>query len=267
MSDFAASTVRIRAVMQRHMVVLRRSPHRWFEISFWPAMDVVLWGSLGVFVAKQASRSQASTPYLLAGITMFWIFTQAQFAIALGVNEETWTRNILNVLTTPISELEYFAGIALFGLLKLALCIGTLTIATATLFNFDISQVGWSAVPVALLLVVNGWALGLIGVGLVLRFGQSAEILIWGVNYAVLSFSGVFFPSSALPKGIEIVSRQLPTTKLFATVRQQLDGSHFSWSSLGFAAMGSVLFLLLAGAFSFRLLGVFRRRGFVTRYS
>jgi ABC-2 type transport system permease protein len=263
----AVSAVRIRAVMHRHLVVLLRSPHRWFEISFWPVMDVLLWGSLGVFVAKQAASSRATSPYLLAGITMFWVFTQAQFSIALGVNEETWTRNILNVLTTPISELEYFAGIAVFGLVKLMLCIGTLSIATAALFGFDLSSVGWPALPVALLLVINGWALGLIGVGLVLRFGQSAEILIWGVNYAVLSFSGVFFPSSALPKGIEVVARQLPTTQLFAAIRLQLDGGGFSWSTLAVSAVGSLLSLVLAAAFCFRLLRVFRRRGFVTRYS
>lgn len=262
-----ASAVRVRAVMHRHLVVLRRSPHRWFEISFWPVMDVVLWGSLGVFVARTSSSSRASTPYLLAGITMFWVFTQAQFSIALGVNEETWTRNILNVLTTPISELEYFAGIALFGLLKLALCIATLTAATATLFDFDASRLGWPVIPLGLLLVVNGWALGLIGVGLVLRFGQSAEILIWGVNYAVLSFSGVFFPASALPHGIEVLSRQLPTTKLFDAVRGQLDGTGLSWSSVAAAAGGSLMFFLLSALFSFRLLKVFRRRGYVTRYS
>jgi len=266
-SNLAVTGTRIRAVMHRHMVVLRRSPHRWFEISFWPAMDVLLWGSLGVFVAKQAAASRAGTPYLLAGITMFWVFTQAQFSIALGVNEETWTRNILNVLTTPISELEYFAGIALFGLLKLALCVTTLTAVTAALFDFNLSRLGWPAVPIALLLMVNGWALGLIGVGLVLRFGQSAEILIWGVNYAVLSFSGVFFPASALPKGIEVVSRQLPTTKLFDAVRRQLDGTGFSWSSVGIAAIGSFVFLFLSATFAFALLRVFRRRGFVTRYS
>jgi ABC-2 type transport system permease protein len=261
------SIVRIRAVMVRHWIVLRRSPHRWFEISFWPFMDVLLWGSLGVFVAKQSADSRASTPYLLAGITLFWTFTQAQFSIALGMNEETWTRNILNVLTTPIRDAEYVIGIALFGLLKLALCIGTLTVATIVLFDFDLSVVGWSVLPIALLLIVNGWALGLIAVGLVLRFGQSAEILIWGLNYVLLAMSGVFFPAASLPRGFHVVADVLPTTKLFAAVRTLVDGQPTPWSTIGWATLATAVFFALTVAFAAKLLAVFRERGFVTRYS
>jgi ABC-2 type transport system permease protein len=265
--NLSSSLVRIRAVMHRHWLVLRRSPHRWFEISFWPFMDVVLWGSLGVFVAKQSPDSRASTPYLLAGITLFWVFTQAQFSIALGLNEETWTRNILNVLTTPIRDVEYIIGVAAFGLLKLVLCVVTLTAATMVLFGFDLSEVGWSVVPIMVLLVVNGWALGLIAVGLVLRFGQSAEILIWGLNYVLLALSGVFFPAASLPRGLRLLSNVLPTTNLFAALRALVDGRAMPWSTLGWALLASVVFISLSTAFAAKLLAVFRSRGFVTRYS
>lgn len=259
--------VRVVAVMRRHWIVLQRAPHRWFEISFWPVMDVLLWGALGVYVTKQNAESGASTSYLLAGITLFWTFTQAQFSIALGVNEETWTRNILNVFTTPIKEIEYIVGIALFGLLKLFLCLLTLSVATAVFFGWTLTDVGWSSVPIIALLVMNGWSLGLVAVGLVLRFGQSAEILIWGLNYMLLAFSGVFFPSSAMPNGVRQISSILPTTRIFAAMRSSLDGGGVSWSSLGGAALASVVLLAIATLFATRLLAVFRSRGFVTRYS
>jgi ABC-2 type transport system permease protein len=259
---------RVGAVMHRHWIVLRRSPHRWFEISFWPLMDVLLWGSLGAYIATTSARTDgAQSKQLLAGITLFWILTQAQFAIALGVNEETWTRNILNVLTTPVTELEYLVGIAVFGMLKLALCLGALTIATSFFFGFSLASVGWSVIPIIVLLIVNGWAFGLFGVGLVLRFGQSAEILIWGVNYALLAFSGVFFPTASMPKGIGVVARQLPTSRLFAALRSAVDGNPPTLLALLGAAIGSMIFLAIALGIASRLLNVFRRRGFVTRYS
>jgi ABC-2 type transport system permease protein len=261
------SFTRIRAVVMRHWIVLRRSPHRWFEISFWPVMDVLLWGSLGTFVAKQSPNSRATTPYLLAGIVMFWTFTQAQFSIALGVNEETWTRNILNVLTTPVREVEYILGIALFGALKLVLCISTLTVATSAFFGSNLSSVGWSVIPIAALLIINGWALAMLLVGLVLRFGQSAEILIWGLNYIFMAFSGVFFPADSLPAGIPSVAQYLPMTKAFAALRAVLDGKSLPWGTLAGSLAGSLVFLCAAIAFASWLLSVFRKRGFVTRYS
>jgi ABC-2 type transport system permease protein len=261
------SAIRIRAVMRRHWIVLRRAPHRWFEISFWPVMDVLLWGSLGAFVSQETPDSRAATPYLLAGIVLFWTFTQAQFSIALGVNEETWTRNILNVLTTPVREFEYVVAIALFGLLKLVLCLATLTLSTIVFFGFDLSSVGWSVIPIMVLLVINGWALAMIVVGLVLRFGQSAEILIWGLNYVLMALSGVFFPADALPDGLRVAAAQLPMTKAFAALRTVLDGRPLPWDTLGASLIGSVVFLAGALAFATWLLHVFRRRGFVTRYS
>lgn len=46
---------RVTAVSRRHAYVLMRSPHRWFDVFIWPVVDVLLWGSLGVFIADQSS--------------------------------------------------------------------------------------------------------------------------------------------------------------------------------------------------------------------
>ena len=99
----------MRTVVRRHGYVLFRSPHRWFDIAFWPVFDVLLFGSLGAFVAQENDASRAATPYLLAGIMLFHVLFQSQIAVATGFMEETWTRNILNVMTTPLREVEYVA--------------------------------------------------------------------------------------------------------------------------------------------------------------
>src|SRR5258708_39402114 len=94
---------RVRVVVRRHAYVLWRAPHRWFDIAFWPLMDVILWGSLGTYVARTSSaNSGAGTTYLLAGIMLFHILFQSQIAVGTGFLEETWSRNLLNVLTTPV---------------------------------------------------------------------------------------------------------------------------------------------------------------------
>ena len=63
------------------------------------------------------------------------------------------------------------------------------------------------------------------------------------------------------------MARILPTTKAFAALRKVLDGGDIPWSTLAGALAGSVVFFLLAAMASTWLLSVFRRRGFVTRYS
>ena len=258
---------RIAVVVRRHWLVLWRSPHRWFEVGFWPLMDVILWGSLGVFVARQDTASRAGTAYLLAGIVLFHVLFQVQITATTGVMEETWTRNLLNVLTTPVTELEYVVAVGVFGLLMALLAMAALTVTTIVLFGFDLSQVGWAVIPVAWILVLNGWALALLVIGLILRFGQSAEILTWGLNYVVMALSGVFFPVDALPPVLRSIASVLPTTWAFSALRRALDGLPFSWVGFGVAFLTSLLLIALSGLLATHLLKVFRQRGFVTRYS
>lgn len=261
------SWLRIRTVVVRHWYVLWRAPQRWFEIAFWPLMDVVLWGSLGLFVARSDPSSQAGVPYLLAGLVMFWVVVQVQFTSATGLMEETWTRNLLNVLTTPVTELEYVLGLAVLAMGKVALCMLSLTFATTVMFGFDLTQVGWAVIPIGFLLAMNGFAMGFVVMGLVIRFGQSAEILLYAVNYVVMAVSGVFFPVDALPGVLQPIARILPTTQAFAALRTVLDGEPLPGDRMLAAAVGSVVVVALGLAFVLWMLRIFRNRGLVTRYS
>src|SRR5262245_27662418 len=120
------SWLRVKTVVRRHAYVLWRSPNRWFDIGFWPVMDVLLWGSLGTYVASQSEASKSGAPYLIAGIVMFHVLFQTQIALNTGFMEETWSRNLLNVMVTPVKEIEYIAGVGLFGFVKLLLALVTL---------------------------------------------------------------------------------------------------------------------------------------------
>ncbi len=63
------------------------------------------------------------------------------------------------------------------------------------------------------------------------------------------------------------IARMLPTTHLFDAARQLLDGGAMPWGQLAWALLGCVIVALLGLLYITRMLGVFRRRGFVTRFS
>ena len=63
-------------------------------------MDIILWGSLGAYVAQQDESSRAAAPFLIGGILVFHILFQSQIAVATGFMEETWSRNVLNLVPT-----------------------------------------------------------------------------------------------------------------------------------------------------------------------
>jgi ABC-2 type transport system permease protein len=258
---------RIRTVIRRHVFVLWRAPHRWFDIAFWPLMDVILWGSLGAYVASQNPDGGATTPFLVAGILMFHVLFQSQIAVATGFMEETWSRNLLNVLTTPVTELEYVAGTAIFGLAKVALALTTVSVTAFVAFGFQLDQIGWAMVPIAAVLVIVGWGVGVANIGLVLRFGQGAEILTWGTNFILMALSGVFNPVDALPDALQPVANVLPSTHAFEALRTVLAGDPLPMDEIVAGLVGGVVFVAAGFAFSWWMLRIFRRQGFVTRFS
>lgn len=267
-SGRAASWLRIKAIARRHYYVLLRSPHRFFDVSIWPIVDVLLWGSLGVFVSQQTGEAeQAGVTYLLGGILLFHVVYQSQIANSTGFLEEIWSRNLLNLMTTPIKEWEYATGVALFGLAKVAVGIGVVLLTAIGFYSFDLFEGGWGLLPIGIVLLIAGWAISLFVIGLVLRFGQSAEVLAWGIMFVIMPLSGIFYPVEALPTVLQPIAYVLPTTHAFAAARALFAGDPLPWDELAYAAVGCVVVALAGLWFVVAMLKTFRSRGYVTRHS
>jgi ABC-2 type transport system permease protein len=259
---------RIKAIARRHYYVMLRSPHRLFDVTVWPLVDAILFGSIGAFVARgQGSGGDVAFGYMLGGIVLWHVIYQSQIALSTGFMEETWSRNLLNLMVTPLKEIEYVAGVALFGLVKLALGVGLVALAALVFYSFDITDLGFGLIPLVALLLVVGWVIALFVVGIVLRFGSGAEALIWGILFAVMPLSGVFYPAEALPGFLQPLAQALPTTHIFAAMRGLLDGRSLDWTEVGIATLGTFILTLAAIAFLTKMLELFRTRGYISRYS
>ena len=260
--------LRVRAIARRHWYVMLRSPHRLFDVTIWPLVDVLLFGSLGTFVAYgHVSSGQRAAAYLLSGILLWHVVYQSQIALATGMMEETWSRNMLNLLVTPLREVEYVAGVALFGMVKLFIGVTVVALTAFGFFAFNVGRFGWGVIPVAAILLAVGWVIALFVIGLVLRFGSGAEALAWGILFVVMPLSGVFYPVKALPAMLRPISLALPTTHAFAAGRALVDHHPLPWSQLGIATVGTVAAALVALAFVTYMLSLFRRRGYISRYT
>ena len=255
------------AIARRHAYVLKRSPHRLFDVTVWPLVDVLLFGSLGVFVSRHSGAGTIAFAYLLSGIVLWHVVYQSQIALSTGLLEETWSRNLLNLMVTPMSELQYVLGVMLFGMVKLVIGVGVAAVTAFGFYEFNATNLGWQIVPVVAVLLAVGWVIALFVIGIVLRFGSGAEALAWGILFIVMPLSGIFYPVKALPALLRPIAIALPTTHAFAAGRALLQHHGLPWSQLGIAAASTAGLLAAALTFAVAMLGLFRKRGYVTRYS
>src|SRR3954452_13200534 len=89
----ALTWLRLRAVARRHAYVLLRSPHRLFDVTLWPLVDVLLFGALANYVGGgHATGGGQAAGYLIAGIVLWHVVHQPQISVSPGLLEETWSR-------------------------------------------------------------------------------------------------------------------------------------------------------------------------------
>jgi ABC-2 type transport system permease protein len=122
-------------------------------------------------------------------------------------------------------------------------------------------------VPIVAVLLLVSWAISLLVIGLVLRFGAGAEALAWGVMFVLMPLSGVFNPVESLPALLQPIAQLMPTTHAFEALRGLVDGRGLDWGEVGLAAAGSFVMLALSLWYLTGMLRRFRQRGYITRYT
>jgi len=259
---------RIIAVAVRHAHVIRRSPHRIFDIAVWPVVDSILYGSIAMYMRETTGsvRSARIALLIVSGIIMWHVVYQAQIAVSTSFFEESYSRQLPSLFATPLRPIEWVLGAALQGMFKVVTGVTAVAVAVALLYRFDIVNAGPGIVPVMALLLLTGWALAVLVVGLVLFLGSGSEALTWGLLFVILPLSGALYPVSALPAAVRPLSAVLPTTHTFNAARTVAMGAATPWGQIGIAAMGTAALMAAALAFAATALRAFRRRGFVSRY-
>jgi ABC-2 type transport system permease protein len=266
LTGYPASLRRVVAVAGRHIHVTLRNPPRLFDMVVWPVVDTVLYGSIALYMQRSPTGSARTALTVVAGIVMWHVVYQAQIAVSAGFNEETWSRQLPSLLTTPLRPMEWLLGTALQGMVKVTVGVTAVTAAAVSIYNLDLTRIGPGIVPVLALLLFNGWALAIVVIGLVLYFGAAAEALVWGLLFVVLPLSGALYPTSVLPAVLRPVSAVLPPRYTFDAARSVMTGGPTPWGQIGEATLATVLFAAIALTFTAAMLRTFQRRGFISRY-
>jgi ABC-2 type transport system permease protein len=267
-SGGSASWHRITTISWRHAVVLLRSPHRYFDVALWPAVDTLLFGAIGAFFARNSDVAGATAlRYLLIGVVLWHVVYQAQISLSTGFMEETWSRNVLSLAVTPLAPWEYIAGVVLFGLFKMLIGVGGVVVIAVAAYKLDLGTLTIGIVPIVLLLMVCGYAIAFGVIGLMLRYGSGAEAFAWGILFVVMPLSGVFYPVTALPGVIQPLSNLLPTTYLFSAGRTLTETGALPGRTMLLALVTTVATAALAVGYCMWMMRLFRRRGYITRWS
>lgn len=141
-----------------------------------------------------------------------------------------------------------------------------MAVLALALYGFGLFSLGPALLPFAVLLLTMGWALGIATVAMVIRFGQSAEVIAWAVAFAFQPFAAVFYPVDVLPPIMQTIATVVPASYVFEGMRDVIAGEPISWSAIAVAAGLDVLYLAGALVLFARSLAKARATGRLSRF-
>ena len=253
---------RVWAMFTRHFYLYKRSLSRWMSIFYWPLMDLFVWGFITVYLREYMSD------YVVAflGALILWdILFRSQQGISIAFLEEVWSRNLLNLFVTPLRPVEFLSASMLLGLFMVTASSVRSALLAWLFFSFNLLMLGLALIPFVINLVAMGWAIGVVTTAIILRFGQRAEMLAWGLTFLFQPISAVFYPLEVLPSWLQPVAMMVPATHVFEGMRQVLSGGSFPLASLVKATALNGLFLGCAFVFFYWIFGQVKEQGLLMK--
>ena len=263
----AFSLGRIGAMVLRYTYLLRSSWPRILEMIYWPAVQMLTWGFLQTYlvqaqgVAPNSASAAIAAGALIGGVLLWDILLRGQQGFSFSFLEEMWSRNIPNLLMSPLRPAEFVVALMVMSLIRLAVGVVPVTLMAIAFFGFNLWALGVAFAAFFVVLIFFAWSVGLLVSGILLRYGLGAENLVWSLMFIIQPLGCVYYPVAALPGWLQPVCWALPPTYVFEGLRGVVI-DHVLRADLMLTGLAIDSLLFAGAAFAFaRLLAGARRAG------
>ena len=253
---------RIRAMLYRHAYLLLGSWPRLLDLIYWPTVQMVLWGFITRFLVGQSGWVAQAAGVFLSAVLLWDTLFRGQLGVSMCFLEEMYARHLGHLFVSPLRPAELVIANFLVSLMRVLIGVGGASLLAIPIFHFSIvGSLGWAIIPFFAVMMLFGWAIGLIIAGLVIRLGLGAESLAWAAIFFIQPFSAVYYPVETLPVAVRWIAYLLPSAPVFEGMRAVLVENRFDWELFGQAVAVLLVWLVVGGIAFTMLFHSARRRG------
>ncbi|HKH34077.1 MAG TPA: ABC transporter permease, partial [Beijerinckiaceae bacterium] len=239
---------RVAALCLRYLYLLRSSWPRLFELIYWPAVQMLTWGFVQLYVAQTANVAALAAGTFIGAVLLWDILFRGQLGFSVSFLEEMWARNLGNLLMSPLKPAEFVSALMIMSIVRLAIGILPVTVLAIAFFGFNLWGLGFALAAFFVNLILTSWSVGLVVSGLVLRHGLGAETLAWTIMFVMLPLTCVYYPVAVLPGWLQVVAWALPPTYVFEGMRAILIDHLFRADLMAFALLLNLVYICGAAA-------------------
>lgn len=210
---------RIGAILLRHAYLARSSWLRVFDLMYWPLLQMIIWGFINTFLATQSSWVLRAGGLFIGAVLLWDVLVRGQFGMTLSLLEEMWSRNFANLFVAPLRPVEYALALMSLSVIRSLIGVVPAALLAIPLFAYSIFDLGLPLLAFYAILMMTGWAVGLLMCAMLIRFGLAAESFAWASIFLLAPICGVYYPVTTLPVWLQTIAWTLPPTHVFEGMR------------------------------------------------
>jgi ABC-2 type transport system permease protein len=235
---------RVNAMVLRYWYLLLSSWPRLLELIYWPVLQIITWGFLQSYISQNDSFFARAGGTLIGAVILWDILFRGQLGFSISFLEEMWSRNLGNLMMSPLKPIEFLIALMVMSLIRLAIGAIPMTVLAYIFFGFNFYSIGLPLIAFFCNLIFTSWSIGIFVSGLVLRNGLGAESIVWTLMFVMLPLACIYYPVTVLPDFLQYVAWALPPTYVFEGMRALLiDGVFRTDLMLDSLVLNAVLFI------------------------
>ncbi|RIL12427.1 MAG: hypothetical protein DCC75_00505 [Proteobacteria bacterium] len=240
---------RLIAMLIRNWYGTIRSYDRLTDSFYWITLDLVLWGITGGYVQGFAPDSVNIFFMITASVILWNVTFRGQNDIGIGLLDELWNKNLINLFATPLMVTEWIASLLILSSIKAVITVAFGTIVAMIFYQLNIFELSFYLVPFFLLLLMSGWWIGFLICGLILRYTTKVQALAWTFVWVLAPLSAIYFPVSSLPTWAQLVSKCVPMSYVFEEMRGVIVHDQVNNQNLVRAFALNIIYLTLSAQY------------------
>jgi len=254
-------------IFYRNVILIRRSVPKLLALFGFITVELFLWGFITRWIQTFGpTDTKANVILFILSAFIFWsMFDLSQRSFSISFLEEVWSRNVINLFASPVKLNELVLGLALVGVVQALLAFFYIAPIAFLLYALQIWNMGLYIIPFFMNILIFGWGLGVLSIGLVVRFGPSADILAFFIPFLLLPFSAVYYPVSVFPSLLQKITFILPTRHMFEGMRTAITEGVIPLDSLVWATILNLIYVFLGFLFLHWMLRLARAKGYLSR--
>ena len=108
---------------------------------YWPAVQMLMWGFLQLYVSQNAGSPFMRAASTFIGAVMLWdVLFRGQLGFSISFLEEMYARNMGNLMMSPLRPIELVLALMVQSVVRLA--IGMVPVSLLAIWWFDFNPSG-----------------------------------------------------------------------------------------------------------------------------